>query len=288
MLRLAFSRFAFLFLFALTANVSFAGIPTEAEFAASINIAGRQRMLAQRAAKEALQIVLGVEGEKSADNLKKTMTLFEQSLQSLSKGNPSMGLPVPGEAVAKGIEAEEAAWKILKADLENVLAGKPDVANLGTSDSEVALEAQALVTLLEGEYQTATGKLWGGVVDLSGKQRMLSQKMAKEVYQVLLKANAETHRAALKLAVETFDDTQKGLLNGDAKLSLPPTTDKKARAQLELAGRVWARFRPYLEKVLKKETLSAEDLLKVADINIQLLDETEKVVSIFEGLAGEK
>lgn len=275
-----------LLLLLLATCASFADGPSEKEWAASLNVAGRQRMLGQKMAKEAFQIALGIDAVKSKEDLKASMALFEKSLQGLAKGDAEMGLPAPAAALAALVANEAKAWEALAKDLSGVLDATTDVAKVAEDDRRVVSEAQALVTALEAGYRAATGKAWGVVVDLAGKQRMFSQKMAKEIFQVKLKLDAETHRSSLKLSAETFDQTLKGLSNGDAKLGLPPTTDDAARAQLAQVGKVWAEFRPYVDRVLKKEDLSADDLARVAALNVQLLDEADKAVTIFLGLAG--
>ncbi len=140
----------------------------------------------------------------------------------------------------------------------------------------------ALVALAEAPSE----KEWAASINIAGRQRMLAQKMAKEIFQVQLKADAETHRSSLKLSADTFDQTLKGLSDGDAKLGLPPTTDDATRAQLAQVGKVWAEFRPLVDRVLKKEDLSADDLARVAALNVQLLQEADKAVTLFQGLAG--
>ncbi|GAB5409981.1 MAG: hypothetical protein BalsKO_23460 [Balneolaceae bacterium] len=56
------------------------------------------------------------------------------------------------------------------------------------------------------------------VINLAGKQRMLSQKIVKESYQVIEGAY-ELQR--LKREVNVWDNTHKGLQEGDVSLGLP-------------------------------------------------------------------
>jgi len=57
--------------------------------AASINMAGRQRMLSQRVAKESLLVTQGEELRTTAN---KTISLFERSHKQLLQGNPELGI----------------------------------------------------------------------------------------------------------------------------------------------------------------------------------------------------
>ncbi len=58
------------------------------------------------------------------------------------------------------------------------------------------------------------------IVNLAGKQRMLTQKMTKEALAVSRGLEKEEN---LKKTADLFDRTLKGLISGDAELNLPPT-----------------------------------------------------------------
>lgn len=56
-----------------------------------VNIAGRQRMLSQKLAKEAMKLQGGQEGD--SETLKETLQLWQMSYDGLLRGNASIGLP---------------------------------------------------------------------------------------------------------------------------------------------------------------------------------------------------
>ncbi len=265
-----------------------AAAPTEEEFAVAVNIAGRQRMLTQKCAKEAYQILLGIEVDKSKESLTASMALFEKSLAGLTKGDAEMRLPAPSGPAAAQAAKQAEAWTGFKAALEAAIAGKGDAGSIAKTNLEALKEAQALVTILQEECKAATGKTWGVVVDLAGKQRMFTQKMSKEYFEIALKQQVETHRKSLQLAMDTFDRTLKGLANGDAELSLPPTNDDKARAQLDAVGKLWAEFQPIVKKAVDGQEPSQEELARIAALSPQILGECDKAVTIFESLASGK
>ena len=65
------------------------------------------------------------------------------------------------------------------------------------------------------------------VINLAGKQRMLTQKMSKEVGLVALEVDTAANLGNLKATHDLFDKTLKGLRNGDDSLGFPPTKKPK-------------------------------------------------------------
>ena len=58
-----------------------------------INVAGRQRMISQKMAKEALLIYLKIDPANQAEALKKSIVLFENSLKGLKFGDSKPAFP---------------------------------------------------------------------------------------------------------------------------------------------------------------------------------------------------
>ncbi|OMH38272.1 methyl-accepting chemotaxis protein [Motiliproteus sp. MSK22-1] len=87
--------------------------------AETINVAGRQRMLSQRLAKETLMVVQGVEQKVAVE---KTMQLFESSHQDLINGNPSTGIVAPATPqISQQLEHVGSLWTDYKQTINNYL-----------------------------------------------------------------------------------------------------------------------------------------------------------------------
>jgi len=87
-----------------------------------INVAGRQRMISQKVAGEALLLA---QGHGSIDNLVSLQVLFERSLNGLAKGDPSMGLPSTEDAmILSSISRVEWLWNDYIEVLNKITQGK--------------------------------------------------------------------------------------------------------------------------------------------------------------------
>ena len=74
----------------------------------TINIAGRQRMLSQKMAKEALLVASQVENKST---LQKTMQLFENSHKDIINGNKAQGMnPITDSAILSQMQVVESLW----------------------------------------------------------------------------------------------------------------------------------------------------------------------------------
>ena len=98
----------------------------------------------------------------------------------------------------------------------------------------------------------------GTVINLAGKQRMLTQKMSKEILLIAKGIDVEANKASLEKTALLFDKTLKGLVNGDADLGLPKTTDPAILEQLGVVSSLWAEFRPDVAAALSTDGDAAQ------------------------------
>ena len=250
------------------------------ELAVQINLSGKQRMLTQKMSKEAFLVALKVSPEKNRENLKKTMALFERTLIGLKKGDKGLHLAVaPNAKIAAQLDKVMALWKGFKPLVARVAAGQADMATLkeiAKKNLPLLAEMNRAVKMFEKVAGADTAEL-AVVINLSGRQRMLTQKMTKEFLLIALKIDPQANRNNLNKTMALFDRTLKGLLDGDPGQDLPGTKDPKIRAQLKKVMALWADFAPLLKKAATPETLAA-----VAEKNLPLLAEMNRAVKMYE------
>ncbi|HIM94364.1 MAG TPA: hypothetical protein EYM49_04930 [Campylobacterales bacterium] len=145
----------------------------------------------------------------------------------------------------------------------------------------LTLSVQAEAPKTETKSETAQTKQQSGIViNLAGKQRMLTQKMSKEALFIAKGINVEANTASLKKTAELFDKTLKGLVAGDETLKLPKTTDKDILAQLEKVSKLWEGLKPSIEKVANGKSDKAT-LEAIAKENIPLLKNMNQAVQMY-------
>ncbi|MEO1275797.1 MAG: type IV pili methyl-accepting chemotaxis transducer N-terminal domain-containing protein, partial [Pseudomonadota bacterium] len=90
-----------------------------------ITLAGRQRMLTQKMAKDACEIWTGYHAEDGRADLEKSMKTFETALTALRFGMPALGVkPAPTEVIAKDLDSLLERWGVLRGNLDALLAGE--------------------------------------------------------------------------------------------------------------------------------------------------------------------
>ena len=119
----------------------------------------------------------------------------------------------------------------------------------------------------------------GNVINLAGKQRMLTQKMSKEALFVAKGIDVDNNKANLDKTVALFDKTLKGLISGDTQLGLPKTENPEILAQLTVVKELWVPFKSSIEK---------GNLKAISEQNIPLLKNMNKAVQMYAKASGSK
>jgi methyl-accepting chemotaxis protein len=154
-----------------------------------------------------------------------------------------------------------------------------------------------LVTLYSTNQQADDGL----VINLAGRQRMLSQKMSKEsmtlIHQSMMndsEALAKTQKS-LTNTIAVFDITLNALTNsGSAPLSLDlsgakadlPAASADARNQLQIVSQLWIPFKISIGKLIKDK--KEEDVQQILRTNLPLLTEMNTAVVLLQKQAEQK
>ncbi|MCB1995972.1 MAG: type IV pili methyl-accepting chemotaxis transducer N-terminal domain-containing protein [Burkholderiaceae bacterium] len=227
----------------------------------AINKAGRQRMLSQRCAKAYLALGLSVRHDQAEKVLADSMALFDRQLVELRAFAPTPQIKATyGEL--------DAAWAAYKSAL---VGASPTKAG---ADGVVTAAGQVLQLAHQGTLQleAASGKPVGKLVNIAGRQRMLSQRMAAMYLSASWGVQSEASVRALTAARSDFVQAQ-------VTLKAAPETTPAILADLELASQQYAFF----ENALRQLKPGAADVRQQTDV----FTTSERILQVMDSATGQ-
>ena len=266
--------------------------PTAAEYGVVLNLSGKQRMLSQKMSKEVMLIALGADAAANLNNLKATAALFDKTLKGLRDGDKDLRLPpTTSKRIRKQLDKIEEIWTKFNASVQGIIASgsvsQTQLAAIAAENLPLLKEMNKCVKLYEKDASKAGLKADPGLavtINLSGKQRMLTQKMSKEFLLIAKGHEVDGNKLNLLETYSLFERTLKGLLDGDATLDLPGTKNPAIRKQLEAVQGLWTAFKPIVAHGADPKTTSIpmEKVMALAASNLPLLKEMNKAVGMYE------
>lgn len=196
----------FILIFALLA--SSISIPSFAEInslSQAINESGRLRMLSQRMAKAYLLKAMDIQPEKAHTQFLASFNKFEANLADLQEFSTQLGSPMSIEISLKAINQE---WQSYKTELHKD-PSQFSAPNILSLSDKTLLACETLVSELEKAAERDSAR-W---VNLSGRQRMLSQRIAKLYSAISLSGDVERYDSGLKQAIQEFEQALEELMH---------------------------------------------------------------------------
>ncbi|CAA6809902.1 MAG: Nitric oxide -responding transcriptional regulator Dnr (Crp/Fnr family) [uncultured Sulfurovum sp.] len=224
----------------------------------TINLSGKQRMLTQRMTKLVLQLDLNIQQEVTKVKLNESASLYDVTLKMFKEGDSDLGIKKPtNKAILEKINLVETEWAIFYKAIKSIEADKLDEKSLNyiIKNNEKLLKlSNDLVKAYEAS-NTSTNYLEKArlsVVNIAGRQRMLTQKMTKE--KLLVLRGDKAYRGKLSQTIDLFDTTLAKLIKGDENQDMPKPSNEKIIKQLKSVLKLWSELKPLYLKEKNTDT----------------------------------
>lgn len=190
----------------------------------AINQAGRQRMLTQRIVKSYCQMGQDIRYLKASDDLDQAVALFEEQLSNLkhyAKGND----------VQNTLETAERLWQPVKQIAITDISRDQAETLRALAEKLLAVAHQAVL-----QMEAQSGSNQGHLVNIAGRQRMLTQRMGNLYMLMSWGFDKPRYRADYDKAVREFEAALEELM------SAPENTAEIDQALVKVSQN-WAMFK---------------------------------------------
>lgn len=230
----------------------------------AINKSGSLRYMAHRLGKSYIQIGMGVDVDRSKRALDSAIMTYDRRVVELKNYSPT-------PEIKETYVALEKAWIAYK-DL--LVGAKPSLEG-ARKVVQVSDEVVVIANKATGQLAAFSGSTQGGLVNVSGRQRMLSQRLAKY-------SQAIAWGVAPAAAQSEINKDKAEFMQKLDELAAAPINTPAIKDELALGRQQWMFFDTALNA---RESEKKTSSLNVATTSERILEVMDNVVGMYERLS---
>ncbi len=257
-----------------------ANFDIESDGADRIRVAGQLRTLTQQVAAASCAVTSGVDVEEAHDILEYAMHQFDKDLNALRNGDESLHIlgPEKRRLTLQDLDHVEEEWMSIHGAVEAILADDNDVESAHIIDDH-NLKLLELTTILAADissqyshpYEVTTSDAM--LIEIAGRQRMLSQRLAKDACEVWTGYHAEEAREDLAKTMVVFDTSLNALRYGMPEAGVNAAPNDIIAADLDSILARWDIIKVNLQTLVEGGTLDMDQKYEVFhDLEIELVE----------------
>lgn len=257
----------------------------ESDGADRIRYSDRLTMLTQKVAAASCALTSDVAIEESHDHLEEAMYEIDIILEALRDGNERLHIigPEKNRRTLHDIDVLDEEWRETHVAVESVLADGHNVESAHVIDDHnlsLLEKAQVLTTDISGQYSHPyeMTQAHAMLINIAGRQRMLTQKMAKDACEIWTGYHAEDGRADLEKTMVIYENSIRALRDGLPAAGVMAAPNDAIRKDLDIILERWYVIKGNLDKLLAGEELNMDQKYEIFhDFNLEL-DELEHLI----------
>ena len=229
--------------------------PNGAEAAAMgrIALAGRLAMLVEQIGKAACFSLTGLEPQRHLALAVGAGAEFDRVRARLA-----LGTSPRSAALAQGLARIGGSWPDTAAPLDAAEAqgviGEVELAAIAAARPALLAEIEVAMRLLQRAEARAVRNMGRAIaMEIAARQRMLAQRMMRQVCQIARGEEVEAERKALGRSAALFSGSLAALMEGAPDVGIrPPRTPELAR-QLAVVAELWAPLAPIFASIVGRD-----------------------------------
>ena len=243
-----------------------------------INLSGKLRMLSQRIPSAACHYHRGIDPQGAGELLAAASAEFESILAALENGDPNLNIHLPEtrRKTLAQIAVVREIWEPIRHDAEAVVAGmatEQEINSLLVENIALLGAAQRLVEELVKQYANPNAATRASLmlIDISGRQRMLTQKLSKEA--CILGGPFETNQTQSDLegTAQIFEASLEALRFGMPQVGILPPPNPAIAAGLSGVLDDWNSVKPLVTRVTMDTGLTGDEhVAKFRGLNVTM------------------